>query len=123
MPCVRSAPQGGRATTTVVTAPAEPVGAPTVVAGTAAADARVADQVRVAPRAGLLARTLPAPGVPGEGLYLVTEDGAKFPVADNAAATALGYATSAAVAVPADLLALLPTGPVLRTLGAGGGGG
>ncbi|GLY74848.1 type VII secretion protein EccB [Actinoallomurus iriomotensis] len=123
MPCVRSVPRGGRVTTSVVTTPATQVTASTAVAGTAPADARAADRVQVAPKAGLLARTLPAPGVPGEGLYLVTEDGAKFPVADDAAATALGYSTSAAVAVPADLLALLPTGPVLRTLGSGGGGG
>jgi hypothetical protein len=59
--------------------------------------------------------------VPGEGLYLVTEDGAKFPVENADAATALGYPTSAAVTVPADLLALLPTGPVLRMLASGGG--
>jgi Type VII secretion system ESX-1, transport TM domain B len=37
------------------------------------------------------------------------------------AATALGYSTPAAVAVPADLLALLPTGPVLHMLASGGG--
>jgi type VII secretion protein EccB len=125
MPCVRSVPRGGRVTTSVVTARAVPVtpgAASTAAAGTVHTDARVADQVEVAPEAGLLARTLPAPGVPGEGLYLVTEDGAKFPIADDAAAKALGYSTSAAVAVPADLLALLPTGPVLRTLGSGGGG-
>ncbi|MFB9839795.1 type VII secretion protein EccB, partial [Actinoallomurus acaciae] len=105
------------------TTPATTVTASTAVGGTAPADGRAADPVQVAPKAGLLARTLPAPGVPGEGLYLVTEDGARFPVADDAAAKALGYSTSAAVAVPADLLALLPTGPVLRTLGSGGGGG
>jgi hypothetical protein len=54
-------------------------------------------------------------------MYLVTEDGAKFPVANDAAASALGYSSSTAVAVPADLLALLPTGPVLRVFGSGGG--
>lgn len=133
IPCVRSVPGGSTVRTSLVTVPAQPVTASNAVAapvggassGTATASDpagnRVADQVVVAPRAGLLARTLPAPGVPGEGLYLITEDGAKFPVAGDAAATALGYSTSAATAVPADLLALLPTGPVLRTLGSGGG--
>ncbi|GAB2847427.1 type VII secretion protein EccB [Actinoallomurus bryophytorum] len=131
MPCVRSVPGANRIDTSMVTVPAVPVtaanavSATTAAAGTAtAADPagnRIADQVVIAPKAGLLARTLPAPGVPGEGLYLVTEDGAKFPVANDAAATALGYSTATATAVPADLLALLPTGPVLRTLGSGGG--
>jgi type VII secretion protein EccB len=129
MPCVRTVPGG--AASSVVTVPAVPVtAAATVPAGVPAsgtataadpAGNRIADQVAVAPRAGLFARTLPAPGVPGEGLYLVTEDGAKFPVENADAATALGYPTSAAVSVPADLLALLPTGPVLRMLASGGG--
>jgi type VII secretion protein EccB len=127
MPCVRTVP--GTAATSVVTVPAVPVAGATMPAGlpasgnaTAADPAgnRIADLVAVAPRAGLFARTLPAPGVAGAGLYVVTEDGAKFPVADADAATALGYATSAAVTVPADLLALLPTGPVLRMLASGG---
>jgi type VII secretion protein EccB len=133
MPCVRSMPAGNQVQTSLVTVPAKPVtaanavatpagGTSSVTAGAAgAAGNRIADQVVVAPRAGMLARTLPVPGVPGEGLYLVTEDGAKFPVANVATATALGYSTSTVVAVPTDLLALLPTGPVLQTLGAGGG--
>ncbi|HEY0537489.1 MAG TPA: type VII secretion protein EccB [Actinoallomurus sp.] len=128
MPCVRTVPGGGASS--VVTVPAVPVAAATVPAGVPAsgtstaadpAGNRIADQVAVAPRAGLFARTLPAPGVAGEGLYLVTEDGAKFPVENADAAAALGYSTSAAVTVPADLLALLPTGPVLRMLASGGG--
>jgi type VII secretion protein EccB len=133
MPCVRSVPEGNLAGTSLVTVPVRPVTAANAVAtssdiassGTTPAGGpagnRIADQVLVTPQAGMLARTLPAPGVPGEGLYLVTEDGTKFPVANDAAATALGYSTPAAVAVPTDLLALLPTGPVLQTLGSGGG--
>ncbi|MDN3359672.1 type VII secretion protein EccB [Actinomadura sp. DC4] len=129
MPCVRSVPAGNLAQTALVTVVAQPVTAANAVAtvvggsptGTTATGNRIADQVVVAPRTGMLARTLPAPGVPGEGLYLVTEDGAKFPVASVAAATALGYSTSVMVPVPTDLLALLPTGPVLQTLGSGGG--
>jgi type VII secretion protein EccB len=129
MPCVRSVPAGTLAETSLVTVPARPVTAANTVAtsaggtssGTAATGDRIADEVVVEPRAGMLARTLPAPGIPGEGLYLVTEDGAKFPVANTDAATALGYSAPAAVAVPTDLLALLPTGPVLQTFGSGGG--
>jgi type VII secretion protein EccB len=129
MPCVRSVPAGTLSETSLVTVPARPVTAANTVttsagdtsSGTAAAGNRIADEVAVEPRAGMLARTLPAPGIPGEGLYLVTEDGAKFPVANADAATALGYSAPAAVAVPTDLLALLPTGPVLQTFGSGGG--
>ncbi|MEV0406059.1 type VII secretion protein EccB [Actinoallomurus sp. NPDC050550] len=144
MPCVRVVPEGGQARTSVVTLPAAPVtettpanavvgpsvnatpgagGDPLGAGQDAGTAARVADQVRVMPRAGLLARTLPVLGMPGEGLYLVTEDGSKFPVANETAASALGYAVSSEVPVPADLLALLPTGPVLDMLSAGGGGG
>jgi type VII secretion protein EccB len=79
-------------------------------------DGRVADLVDVAPGAGLIARTRPAPGVPGAGVYLVTEAGAKFPVANGKAAEALGFSVDAAEPVPAELLALLPTGPVLDLL-------
>ncbi|ASR37020.1 type VII secretion protein EccB [Prauserella marina] len=76
-------------------------------------DGRVADLVDVTPGAGMIARTRPAPGVPGAGVYLITEAGAKFPVADAEAAEALGFSVDSAALVPAELLALLPTGPVL----------
>ncbi len=80
-------------------------------------DGRVADLVDVMPGSGLIARTRPAPGVPGAGVYLITEAGAKFPVAGGKAAEALGFSVDAAELVPAELLALLPTGPVLDVLG------
>jgi hypothetical protein len=76
-------------------------------------DERVADLVQVRPGAGMIARTRPSPGVPGAGTYLVTEAGVKFPVAGGDAAEALGFSVESAVLVPAQLLALLPTGPVL----------
>jgi type VII secretion protein EccB len=79
-------------------------------------DGRVADVVDVAPGAGVLARTRPAPGVPGAGVYLITEAGAKFPVGSSKGAEALGFSVAAAVLVPAELLALLPTGPTLDVL-------
>lgn len=79
-------------------------------------DGRVADRVEVMPGAGFLARTRPAPNVPGAGIYLITESGAKFPVASSDAATALGFSADSARLVPAELLALLPTGPVLEKI-------
>lgn len=85
-------------------------------------DEFTADRIDVQPGAGVLARTLPAPGVPGAGLYLVTDSGAKYPVPGQSAAEALGYRLSDAVPVPAHLLSLLPTGPVLAPERAAGGG-
>ncbi len=105
----------------VVSAPAATVsGAGAVDAPALQRDSLTADQVGVPPGGGMLARTLPAPGVLGSGLYLVVDSGAKYPVAGSAAAQALGYPPAAAAAVPAGLLALLPTGPVLRLLTGGG---
>ncbi|GAB1515282.1 type VII secretion protein EccB [Actinophytocola sp. KF-1] len=107
-PCVRW--QSDRAA--LVTVPSMP-GSPDTAQAGVTRDGRVADLVEVAPGAGMLARTRPAPGVPGAGVYLITEAGAKFPVADGEAAEALGFSVDAAELVPAELLALLPTGPVL----------
>ncbi|TPW77911.1 type VII secretion protein EccB [Schumannella soli] len=77
------------------------------------AKAGKAGSVAVAPGAGLLASTAAAPGVRGAGLYLVTDDGTKYPVADASTASALGLDASSSPAVPAALLALLPTGPMI----------
>ncbi|MBB4905793.1 type VII secretion protein EccB [Actinophytocola algeriensis] len=108
VPCVRW--QSEQAT--LVSAPGMP-GTPDTAQAGVTRDGRVADLVEVTPGAGMLARTRPAPGVPGAGVYLITEAGAKFPVADGEAAEALGFSVDAAELVPAELLALLPTGPVL----------
>jgi len=112
VPCVRWA--GDHAT--LVSAPAMVGSTQDSDPAGVSRDGRVADVVDVAPGAGLLARTRPAPGVPGAGVYLITEAGAKFPVADGDAAEALGFSVDAAELVPAELLALLPTGPVLDIL-------
>jgi type VII secretion protein EccB len=121
VPCVRAVPGADRPAVSVVLAPAAGAGESTVDGPGLVRDARAADLIAVRPGGGLLARTQPAPGLPGDGLYLVTEDGAKYPVASADAAAALGEPVSSAVAVPADLLALLPTGPVLDRIGTGGG--
>jgi type VII secretion protein EccB len=76
-------------------------------------DAKVADRVVVGPGAGLLTRSTPAPGVTGAGLFLVTEGGVRFPVADSDAAAALGLPADRASAVPTRFIEMLPTGPLL----------
>ncbi|MEU0491505.1 type VII secretion protein EccB [Nocardiopsis sp. NPDC006139] len=45
--------------------------------------------------------------------YVVTDAAAKYPVADTAALTALGYTEDEAVPLPTSLLRVLPTGPLL----------
>lgn len=78
-----------------------------------------ADGVAVAAGGGALARSTPVAGVATGGLFLVTGDGIKYPIAGNSAATALGYSPQSAVPVPPAVLALLPTGPRLTDLGGG----
>jgi len=72
-----------------------------------------ANLVNVAPGGGAFVRSQAAPGVGGESLFLVTEAGVKFAVPSASAASALGYRAGRAVAMPASLLGLLPTGPPL----------
>ncbi|MFD2420778.1 type VII secretion protein EccB [Amycolatopsis pigmentata] len=112
MPCVR---WDGTAAS-LVSAP--PLNGPGQSGGQAGLtrDGRVADRVEVAPGGGFLARTRPAPGIAGAGIYLITEAGAKFPVASEDAAEALGFPARSAQLVPAELLDLLPTGPPLDVI-------
>lgn len=63
---------------------------------------------------GLLVQGLPLPprGTPPQ-VYLVTELGVKYPLADSDAVSALGFGSGQSRAVPRDVLDLLPTGPEL----------
>ncbi|QMU77935.1 type VII secretion protein EccB [Streptacidiphilus sp. PB12-B1b] len=77
--------------------------------GTAAAHLLgTADHVRVPASGGLLAQA-----GPGGAEYLVTDTGAKYPLAAGTTAKMLGYGATAPVQLPSTLLKLLPTGPVL----------
>jgi len=121
IPCTRVVTADRTARTAVVSLPASAAGAAGPVdAPGLQRDGLTADRVGVPPGGGMLARTLPAPGVPGAGLYLVVDSGAKYPVDGDAAAKALGYPPDRVATVPADLLAMLPTGPVLRLLNGSG---
>jgi len=79
----------------------------------AGADPRAADLVRVPPGGGLLVQDVPAPGITGGAVYLVTDLGLKYPLPTADAADALGYPSAPAVPVPSAILAFLPTGPAL----------
>ncbi|MEW2168177.1 type VII secretion protein EccB [Streptomyces sp. NPDC007084] len=72
------------------------------------------DRITAAPGKAALVRALSAAGGDlGSTLYLVTDEGAKYRVADAEAASALGLDPSAAQELPSMLLAMLPTGPDL----------
>jgi type VII secretion protein EccB len=123
VPCVRVVPGDDMPAVTVATAPLSGVDSPAARVFAAAAgdgSAEPADRVEVAPGSGMLARAQPVPGAAGSASYLVTEDGARYPVADADTATALGYQPGSAVPVPAGLLDLLPTGPLLSRGGDAG---
>lgn len=62
---------------------------------------------------GALVRATSAPGVPVGDTYLVTDQGLRYAVPGDKALTALGYGGVTPVRVPAELLDLVPTGPVL----------
>jgi type VII secretion protein EccB len=76
-------------------------------------DTRLADQIKVEPDAGMVARALAGPGISTGTRYLVTDTGVRYPVANDEAMQLLGYAGTPPVSVPTGLLAFLPTGPTL----------
>ncbi|MEV0809438.1 type VII secretion protein EccB [Micromonospora sp. NPDC050200] len=75
--------------------------------------------VRVEPGRGGLFRVGRPDQAPGADLFLVTDAGLKFPVADGDAAARLGHPATTAVAVPRTFLELLPTGRTLSRSAAG----
>ncbi|ALG10362.1 type VII secretion protein EccB [Kibdelosporangium phytohabitans] len=68
-----------------------------------------ADRISIPVGKGVLARQLPSPGA----VYLITETGTKYPLGNPEVVGALGYSEQSAVQVSAELLALLPSGPLL----------
>jgi hypothetical protein len=109
-PCARF-DIGGTPGATLLRLPTEEVNANSASAGRHLSGV-TADQVGIPAGTGVLAREEPTPGVPGVAEFLVTDFGVKFPL-PGTSASALGYADGAAADVPGQLLALLPTGPVL----------
>jgi type VII secretion protein EccB len=113
LPCMRfSWAAGGNTTTALVLAPRSAVDGP-AVATEAHTEGSAADQVVIPAGAGVLAHSQSAPGANPGTEYLVTENGIRFPLAAESVAETLGYAQSASVDVPSQLLVLLPAGPVL----------
>jgi type VII secretion protein EccB len=92
---------------------------PAVQPGVAAACAP-ADRIAVRPGGGALVRATLAGGSAGDARFLVADNGVRYPV-PAAATKQLGYAAVTPAAVPAALLALLPTGPSLDPAALTGG--
>jgi type VII secretion protein EccB len=111
VPCMAYAGTGGSAPRLVFARPPAGTAPPTSAPGVTTSPEN-ADLISVVPGDGALVRPLAAPGVSGGSLYLVTDTGVKFPL-PAAAATELGYHAAQGAALPAGLLALLPTGPAL----------
>ena len=108
--CASYGAAGGRPPRVVFATP--PPGSPPLATPGVTASPADASQIDVGRGGGALVRPQTAPGVSASGYYLVTSVGVKFSVpAANVAA--LGYRTGSAAALPASLLALLPTGPAL----------
>jgi type VII secretion protein EccB len=112
-PCLRFTPQtdGGRAATLLML-PRSAESAAVPPSGRHV-QGETADQAVIAAGSGALVRVLPAPDAAPGTEYLVTDLGVKYPFADDAAVTALGYGQVAAMNVSPALLGLLPTGPAL----------
>jgi type VII secretion protein EccB len=113
VPCVRHTLSTIASTVVATLMPASALATAVPLAGPASTRA-TADEAVVAAASGVLARNDEAPGT----IYLITESGIKYPVADEEALNALGYSAGAAVPASGELLALLPTGPVLSTTAA-----
>jgi type VII secretion protein EccB len=95
-----------------------PDGLPTAVAtGSTQRGFRTADRVVLDGGHGALVQTLPVPGAATAGttVYLITDQGIKYGLAPGQVNTqaVLGYDGVTPTLIPADLLALVPTGPVL----------
>jgi type VII secretion protein EccB len=82
---------------------------------------RTAERVVVPGGKGALVQAMPGVGEGGQGaagstVYLITSQGIRYPLGTRSgdAVTALGYGGVTPLAVPASLLALIPTGPALE---------
>lgn len=113
LPCIRfNWEPGGITSTELLLLPRTRV-AGSAVPTSAHTQGAAADQVSIAPGSGVLARDLPAPGATPGTEYLITETGLRYPLSDVSVASTLGYGQTSVVNMPNQLLAALPTGPVL----------
>lgn len=88
--------------------------APDLAVGSAEpAPGGAAGPVRLGPGQGALIAERPGPDSNGSTVFLVTDAGIRYPLADKRAAEALGLAGSPIAQLPPELIAALPVGPTL----------
>jgi type VII secretion protein EccB len=112
VPCAAYAGTGGTNPALVLARPISDAAPPAQAPGVTTSPEN-ADLIGVEPGHGALVSPQAAPGVGGDSLVLVTDTGVKYPVPTAADLSALGYRAAKAAALPAALLALIPTGPAL----------
>jgi len=79
----------------------------------------VADDVSIPAGSGAVVREAVSSQFASNALYVVTDEGVRYPVGDLQVLATLGYAGVSPVAVPASMLDLLPVGPRLDPAAAG----
>ena len=111
MLCVRGSAKGTDGTAEMVLLPVVP-------------DPGERVHIDLPPGGGILAGEVPVPaGQRSPDRYLITEQGRKYRIADDASAAALGYGNVTPVAVDSRVLSVIPTGPVLSTAASRSTGG
>jgi type VII secretion protein EccB len=107
---------GGDAPPAIRTFPISASAVPQASAGTPAdaLGAALADQVRMPPGRGAVVQAVDAPGVTGGTLYLVTDQGMKYPLTDSGLLAPLGLSGVTPAKVTSAVLQLLRTGPTLN---------
>lgn len=93
-------------------------GSAPVTAGRTLDGVALVDQVDVRPGSAAIVRAVPGPDAPGGTIFLVTDLGVRHAIAGPAELQALGYEGRTVVRMPADLVARIPAGPPLQTVGA-----
>ncbi|XVS67706.1 type VII secretion protein EccB [Actinosynnema sp. CA-299493] len=106
--CLRQQPDGTRVDSRLVTA--DPEQAPPATARTAAL---------LKPAAGLLAAAVPVAQGRTPDRYLITDQGVKYSLPDDASVAALGFGGVPPVPVPDGVLASVPSGPTLSSAAVG----
>jgi hypothetical protein len=69
--------------------------------------------VRLAPGQGALIARIPEPESNGRTIFLVTDSGIRYPLADQRAVEALGLAGAPIAQLPPELISAIPVGPTL----------
>lgn len=73
----------------------------------------LADRIQVEPGWGTIVESMVSATAVVGSLYLVTDEGKRYPIPSNAVKSALGYRNAAPVQMPASLVARIPSGDAL----------